>query len=82
MGRRAEEPLDKRKNLILFRGDWERLEYLLHPTGVPTGVFLRQLVRKKITQLEAAANAAAGPTADINADELIQSLESSGPQVS
>ena len=75
MGRRAEEPLDKRKNLTLFMGDWERLEELLRPTGVATGVFLRLLVRKKIVQLEAAANDAAGPTESIDPEFLINHLE-------
>jgi hypothetical protein len=79
MGRRAEEPLDKRKNLTLFLGDWERLEELLRPTGVPTGVFLRLLIRKKIVQLEAAANDAAGPTEPLDPSFLVESLESSGP---
>jgi hypothetical protein len=79
MGRRAEEPLDKRKNLTLFRGDWERLDDLLKPTGVPTGVFLRVLVRKKIVQLEAAANDAAGSTEPLDPDFLINSLESVEP---
>jgi len=76
MGRRAEEPLDKRKNLTLFQGDWERLEELLNPIGIPTGVFLRQLVRKKILQLEAAKNDVARPTGDINVDTLIANLDS------
>jgi hypothetical protein len=77
MGRRAEEPLDKRKNLTLFRGDWEKLEDFLRPTGVPTGVFLRLLVRKKIIQLEAASNDAAGSyTTDIDPQFLVESLES------
>jgi hypothetical protein len=81
MPRRAEEPLDKRKNLTLFQGDWERLDELLKPTGVATGTFLRLLVRKKIVQLEAAANAAAGPTEPIDPSFLVESLESSGPPI-
>jgi hypothetical protein len=74
MGRRASEPLDKRKNLLLYKGDWERLEDLLFPTGIPIGVFLRQLVRKKILQLEAVKNEHSRPV-HADASEFIESLE-------
>lgn len=52
MGRKSEEPLEK-KDVILFKGDWARLEEILRPRKIKPTVFIRKLVRQKLQEIEA-----------------------------
>jgi hypothetical protein len=69
MGRKAEEPLEK-KDVILFLGDWERLATILAPRKVKPTVFIRRLVRRTIESIEARAALMAQPTPEISLDDL------------
>lgn len=61
MPRRAEEPLELKKGIRLFQGDWERLGSLLSYSHISPALFIRHLVRNKILELEAAKAAVARP---------------------
>jgi hypothetical protein len=69
MGRKAEEPLEK-KDVILFLGDWDRLATILAPRKVKPTVFIRRLVRRTIESIEARAALMAHSTPDISSDDL------------
>lgn len=77
MGRRAEEPLEK-KDIILFKGDWEALRNILAPRKVTPTVFIRALVRKKLREIEAKTNMVAKPGPELKDDDLdLGTLDSS-----
>lgn len=61
MPRTSEKPLEKRKNLILVKGDWQRLERVLAPAGITPTLFIRELVHKTLARLEARMQDAARP---------------------
>ena len=69
MGRRAEEPLEK-KDIILFKGDWEALRVILAPRKITPTVFIRALVRKKLREIEAKTNLLAQPGPELKDDDL------------
>lgn len=69
MGRRAEEPLEK-KDIILFKGDWAELEAILAPRKVKPTVFIRHLVRKKILEIKERTNSVSRPTPELTDDDL------------
>jgi hypothetical protein len=70
MGRKSNEALEENK-IRLFKGDFHRLSSILAPRRVPTNVFIRHLVRKAITQIEARVNETARPV-EIDADDIIR----------
>ena len=69
MGRRADEPLEK-KDIILFKGDWDKLVAILGPRKVKPTVFIRALVRNKIREIEARADLQAKPVPELKDDDL------------
>ena len=86
MARKSDEPLEKR-DVILFKGDWEELVSYLAPLKVRPTVFIRMLVRKKILEIRERANAQARPTPELSDDDieqfgLTESPESSEPEES
>ena len=75
MGRRAEEPLEK-KDVILFQGDWDRLREILASAKITPTQFIRALVRKKIREIEARVNDIAKTGPEVSHDELDLDLDS------
>lgn len=70
MGRKAEEPLEK-KDVSLFIGDWDRLAAVLAPRRISPTVFIRKLVRRTLTQIEAKAAFDAKPVLTEISDDII-----------
>lgn len=54
MTKRAEEPLERR-DVQLFKGDWEILGEIVRPLGLTPTEFIRKLVRKTIIQVKTKA---------------------------
>lgn len=71
MGKRAEEPLEK-KDLNLFAGDWEELEAILKPRKVSVSVFIRKLIRQKILQIKSRAADTYRPVPETDDDESLE----------
>ncbi len=69
MGRRADEPLEKR-DMILFKGDWDKLVAFLSPRKVKPTVFIRHLVRNKIREIEARTDLQSKPVAELKDDDI------------
>lgn len=69
MGRRADEPLEK-KDIILFKGDWDELTAILAPRKVKPTVFIRALVRQKLNEIKARADIHSKPVAEVDLDKL------------
>jgi len=69
MPRRASEPLEK-KDIILFRGDWDELAAILAPLKIKPTVYIRALVRKNLIRIRAAAAEKARPTPELSDADL------------
>lgn len=81
MARKSPEPLEKKK-VTFYAGDWDELASILAPHKIKPTVFVRQLLRKKLAYIRAAAAEKARPLpeiadADIDLDDL--AAESSDP---
>lgn len=71
MSRRTKAPLEKRKNLLLFVGDWERLERICSTAKITPTEFIRELVNRSINKIESRAQDRYSNIAvDIKDDEL------------
>jgi hypothetical protein len=76
MGKRAEEPLEK-KDLNLFAGDWEELESILKPKKISVSVYIRKLIRRNIQQIKSKAADTYRPVPETDEDDnSIESIES------
>lgn len=62
-------PLEKRKNLLLYVGDWERLERILAPSKISPTKFIRELVHRSLNRIEARAQDSF-KNVEINDDDL------------
>lgn len=69
MPRRASEPLEK-KDIILFKGDWEELATILAPHKIKPTVYIRMLVRKNLNRIRSAAAEAAQPIPELTDDDI------------
>jgi hypothetical protein len=74
MGRRSGEKL-VRRDMVLYDGDWERLQLLLATTRVSPTEFIRRLVRKTILRIESARAGLEQPVEDIDV-RTIDAIES------
>lgn len=59
--RQSALPLEKRKNLILVKGDWQRLERICSPAGIKPTTFIRELLHKTLARIESRAQDLAQP---------------------
>lgn len=78
MARRSSERLIRR-DMVLYEGDWERLQGLLGSTRVTPTEFIRRLVRKTILRIESARAGTERPVEDIDV-RTIESIESGDQQ--
>lgn len=73
MPRRETEKLERR-DIVLYKGDWEDLRILLASTRVTPTAFIRALVRRTIRRIEAAKAGAERPVEDID-EQLVTNVE-------
>lgn len=42
----------ERRELLLFKGDWDRLDEILRPRKIAPTQFIRELIHKKLRQID------------------------------
>lgn len=67
------EPLERR-DMILYRGDWEELQELLAGTRIKPTTFIRMLVRRTIRRIQAAKAGVERPVEGID-ERLVSDIE-------
>ncbi|HUP79528.1 MAG TPA: hypothetical protein VM260_13335 [Pirellula sp.] len=62
----------ERREMLFFKGDWARLDEILRPRKISPTQFIRELVHKKIRQIDdrASQNHNSLETIDVNTDGL------------
>ena len=69
MARKSPEPLEKKK-VTFYAGDWDELASFLAPYKIKPTVFVRQLLRKKLSYIKAAAAEKARPLPELSDDDI------------
>lgn len=71
MGKRAKFELERRE-MLFYKGEWERLREILAPRKLSPTEFVRELVHKKLRQIEDRANSIQQSmgTIDVNTDGI------------
>jgi hypothetical protein len=71
MPKRSRQPLEIRgREVRLYKGDWDRLEEILAPHRLKPSAFIRELVSKKIRQIEETQTQPMETAYDDRSDEL------------
>lgn len=62
----------ERREMLFFKGDWERLNEILRPKKISPTHFIRELVHKKLRQIDDRASQTHNPLEiiDVNTDGL------------
>lgn len=74
MPRKARIELERRE-MLFFKGDWNSLDLILRPRKISVTQFVRELVHKKLRQIEDRASQTHNPleTIDVNTDDFEES---------